>query len=275
MATYQEKRVEYHEYSEYGSQPYRTYSFSEKTGDLCGGQSQSQLYRSDNFSYKKSGGTADSGTMTAVQKTAADQFGACRSENYGTRTETVSEDPFFQLVPSSFPPGTDQKVIDCFNKIDKDRSGLICDKELQSALSNFSQSFSLRTVRLLMYAFTGTNARTIGPREFVPLINSLQSWKAGFQRFDRNRNGSIDASELREALQCLGFSVTPVVLKLLVAKFDKNGGKSSIQYDNFIECCLTIKGLTEKFRAKENSYCGTASFTFEEFLLSVLPFIIA
>jgi len=40
----------------------------------------------------------------------------------------------------------------------------------------------------------------------------------------------------------LGYSVSPTVLDLLVSKFDKTRGKSrAIEYDNFIERCLTVK----------------------------------
>ena len=62
-------------------------------------------------------------------------------------------------------------------------------------------------------------------------------WVQGiFEKFDRDRSGRIDTSELRDALLSLGFSVSPVVLDLLVSKFDKTGGKSrAIEYDNFIE----------------------------------------
>ena len=46
-------------------------------------------------------------------------------------------------------------------------------------------------------------------------------------------------SELRDALLSLGFSVSPVILDLLVSKFDKSGGKNrAIEYDNFIEYVL-------------------------------------
>jgi calcium-binding protein CML len=66
------------------------------------------------------------------------------------------------------------------------------------------------------------------------------------------------------------------VLDLLVSKFDKTGGKSrAIEYDNFIECCLTVKGLTEKFKEKDTAYSGSATFTYEAFMLTVLPFLIA
>ncbi|XP_059427944.1 calcium-binding protein CBP-like [Corylus avellana] len=184
--------------------------------------------------------------------------------------------PFASLVPSAFPPGTDPNVVACFRMADQDGSGLIDDKEMQRALSSYNQSFSLRTVHLLMYLFTNSNVRKIGPKEFTALFYSLQSWRDIFERFDRDRSGKIDSSELREALLSLGFSVSPTVLDLLVSKFDKTGGKGhGIEYDNFIECCLTVKGLTEKFKEKDKSYSGSATFSYETFMLTVLPFLVA
>ncbi|CAN6374006.1 unnamed protein product [Urochloa humidicola] len=184
--------------------------------------------------------------------------------------------PFASLVPSAFPPGTDPNVVACFQAADRDGSGMIDDKELQSALSGYNQTFSLRTVHLLMYLFTNTNVRKIGPKEFTAVFYSLQNWRAIFERFDRDRSGKIDSTELRDALLSLGYSVSPTVLDLLVSKFDKTGGKSrAIEYDNFIECCLTVKGLTEKFKEKDTALSGSATFTYEAFMLTVLPFLIA
>ncbi|CAN6335580.1 unnamed protein product [Urochloa humidicola] len=184
--------------------------------------------------------------------------------------------PFASLVPSAFPPGTDPNVVACFQAADRDGSGMIDDKELQSALSGYNQTFSLRTVHLLMYLFTNTNVRKIGPKEFTAVFYSLQNWRAIFERFDRDRSGKIDSTELRDALLSLGYSVSPTVLDLLVSKFDKTGGKSrAIEYDNFIECCLTVKGLTEKFKEKDTTLSGSATFTYEAFMLTVLPFLIA
>ncbi|OWM78931.1 hypothetical protein CDL15_Pgr003102 [Punica granatum] len=184
--------------------------------------------------------------------------------------------PFASLMPSQFPPGTDPNVVACFQLADRDGSGFIDDKELQSVLSSYNQTFSMRTVHLLMYNFTNTNTRKIGPKEFTSVFYSLQSWRAIFERFDGDRSGKIDMNELREALLSLGFAVSPVVLDLLVSKFDKTGGRNkAIEYDNFIECCLTVKGLTEKFKEKDTSYSGSATFTYEAFMLAVVPFLIA
>ncbi|KAL8109934.1 hypothetical protein AgCh_025872 [Apium graveolens] len=75
-----------------------------------------------------------------------------------------------------------------------------------------------------------------GPKEFTSVYYSLQSWRVIFEKNDRDRSGKIDASELREALMSLGFVVSPVVLDLLVSKFDKTRGRNkAIEYYNFIE----------------------------------------
>ncbi|XP_074356521.1 calcium-binding protein CBP-like [Apium graveolens] len=86
----------------------------------------------------------------------------------------------------------------------------------------------------------------------------LSSFALGeiFEKNDGDISGKIDASELREALVSLGFVVSP--LDLLVSKFDKTGGRNkAIEYDNFIECYLTVKGLTEKFKEKDTAYMSS------------------
>ncbi|TMW98333.1 hypothetical protein EJD97_004181 [Solanum chilense] len=191
-------------------------------------------------------------------------------------TPPYGSNPFSSLMPSIFPPGTDPTVMSCFQMADQDGSGFIDDKELQKALSSYNQSFGLRTVHLLMYLFTNTNIRKIGPKEFTAVFYSLQNWRAIFERFDKDRSGKIDSSELREALHSLGYAVYGPVLELLVSKFDKTGGlNKAIEYDNFIECCLTVKGLTEKFKEKDITYSGSATFTYDSFMLTILPFLIA
>lgn len=175
----------------------------------------------------------------------------------------------------AFAPGTDPEIIRSFQMFDQDGSGFIDDKELQRALSSANHSFSIRTVHLLMFEFTRNNSMKIGPQEFTSLWHSLQAWRAIFERFDRDRSGKIESMELRDALLSLGYSVSPTILQTLVSKYDKTGQSRGIDYDNFIECSLVVKGLTDKFKEKDKSYVGSATLTYEEFMQIVLPFIVA
>lgn len=38
---------------------------------------------------------------------------------------------------------------------------------------------------------------------------------------------------------------------------------------------LPLQGLTEKFKEKDTAYSGSATFGYEAFMLTVLPFLIA
>ena len=84
-------------------------------------------------------------------------------QSYPYPPHAVSDmNPFTTLVPSAFPPGTDPNVVAAYHIVDEDGSGLIDDEELRTALSSCKQTFSLRTVRLLMYLFTRSNTHQIG-----------------------------------------------------------------------------------------------------------------
>eukprot|EP00252_Welwitschia_mirabilis_P009367 TRINITY_DN2192_c0_g1_i1.p1 TRINITY_DN2192_c0_g1~~TRINITY_DN2192_c0_g1_i1.p1 ORF type:complete len:229 (+),score=21.86 TRINITY_DN2192_c0_g1_i1:367-1053(+) len=174
-----------------------------------------------------------------------------------------------------FAPGTDPEIIRCFQMCDQDYSGFIDDKELQRALSSANHQFNMRTVRLLMFEFNKGNAKKIGPPEFTALWYSLQSWRTIFERFDRDRSGKIDSVELKEALLSMGYSLSPPIVDLIISKYDQSGHARGISYDNFIECSIIVKGLTEKFKAKDKNMTGSATFSYEEFMLLVLPFIVA
>ncbi|CAN0900486.1 Probable calcium-binding protein CML48 [Linum grandiflorum] len=182
-----------------------------------------------------------------------------------------------QSSASDFPPGTHPDVIRSFQMVDVDRSGYIDDKELQQALSSIYQRFHIRTIRLLIFLFKNPHhSLRVGPKEFAALWSCLGQWRAIFDRYDRDRSGKIDLFELRDALYGLGYAVPPSVLRILISKYDDGSGrKIELSFDSFVECGLILKGLTEKFKEKDKRYVGQATFTYEEFMCTVLPFLVS
>ncbi|TVU04544.1 hypothetical protein EJB05_47658, partial [Eragrostis curvula] len=178
----------------------------------------------------------------------------------------------------AFPPGTHPDVERAFRAADRDGSGAIDEHELQGALSSAYHRFSIRTVRLLMFLFndpaTSTPSRMV-PAEFVSLWNCLGQWRSIFDRYDRDRSGKIDFRELTEALRSLGYAVPPSVIELIIANYNdgvpRNG---ALDFDNFVECGMIVKGLTDKFKEKDTRYTGSATLTYDGFLSMVIPFIV-
>ena len=57
--------------------------------------------------------------------------------------------------------------------------------------------------------------------EFVGLWKYIQDWQNVFRHFDRDRSGSIDGSELAEALRSFGYNLSPTLLSLVEQKYGK------------------------------------------------------
>lgn len=59
------------------------------------------------------------------------------------------------------------------------------------------------------------------------------------QSFDQDNSGSIDRTELQNALQTFGYRLTPSTIDLMLKKFDRQG-RGTIAFDDFIQCCVTL-----------------------------------
>ncbi|CAN6465946.1 unnamed protein product [Victoria cruziana] len=181
------------------------------------------------------------------------------------------QNPFgFAMQPCTFPAGTDQRIIEAFDAVDKDYNGSIDESELRTALTKCNHSFTPRTIRFLMCGFT-RDATNIVPKEFVDLFNCLKNWRDMFCRTDRNRDGIIDANELRTALNGLGFPLSPHAVNLMIALYIHEKCSAGVSYDKFVECCAIVKGLTDTFKRHEKCP-GSATFTYEVFMHANLMF---
>lgn len=57
-----------------------------------------------------------------------------------------------------------------------------------------------------------------------------------FDRFDRDRSGKIDATELKDALYSVGYALPPSVLQVLISRYDDGSGRRvELNFDSFVE----------------------------------------
>ncbi|ESO89218.1 hypothetical protein LOTGIDRAFT_154309 [Lottia gigantea] len=155
--------------------------------------------------------------------------------------------------------------INVLQTVDQDRSGKITATELQQALMNGNWSaFNPETCRLMIGMFDRDKSGTIDIHEFAALWKYIQDWKACFDRYDRDRSGNIDAGELHTALREFGYQLSPQFCNIVVMKFDRQG-RRSINFDDFIQACVMLKTLTDKFRAKDQQLVGNIRINYEEF----------
>lgn len=178
------------------------------------------------------------------------------------------------------PPGADPQLWAWFTAVDTDRSGQISIHELQKALINGDWTpFDLDTVKMLMSIFDTDRTGTIGFNEFSGLWKYIKDWQNVYRHFDRDRSGTIDVRELREALTQFGYNLTPPVLNLLERKYGSGVGASGSQgtgappgitFDRFVRACVVVKQLTESFRRLDTDKDGWIQINYDQFMTTVL-----
>ncbi|XP_064408347.1 peflin isoform X2 [Latimeria chalumnae] len=105
---------------------------------------------------------------------------------------------------------------------------------------------------------------------FSALWRFIQQWKSLFQQFDRDRSGTMNCSELHQALSQLGYNLSNQFAQLLVARYTHRGSSPTLQLDRFIQVCVQLQSLTEAFREKDTGMTGNVRMSYEDFLTAVI-----
>ncbi|XP_078434886.1 calcium-binding EF-hand family protein isoform X2 [Wolffia australiana] len=144
------------------------------------------------------------------------------------------------------------------------------------SLSQGDLTFSRRTVRLLMFLFSNPRfPSVVGPNEFAAIWSCVGQWRVAFERFDRDRSGEIDSGELRNAMLFLGYAVPDSVIRALISRYEgRSHPRGALNFDNFVECGIIVKGLTERFKEKDPQRTGFAKLTYDDYMSMVIPFIV-
>ncbi|XP_045663991.1 programmed cell death protein 6 isoform X4 [Ursus americanus] len=130
-----------------------------------------------------------------------------------------------------------------FQRVDKDRSGVISDNELQQALSNGTWTpFNPVTVRSIISMFDRENKAGVNFSEFTGVWKYITDWQNVFRTYDRDNSGMIDKNELKQALS--GYRLSDQFHDILIRKFDRQG-RGQIAFDDFIQGCIVLQ-LREK-----------------------------
>ncbi|KAJ7076676.1 hypothetical protein B0H15DRAFT_863506 [Mycena belliarum] len=179
------------------------------------------------------------------------------------------------------PPGADPQLWNWFTSVDTDRSGAITATELERALINGDWTpFDLDTVKLLMTIFDTDRSGTIGFNEFAGLWKYIKDWQNVFKHFDRDRSGSIDLGELRDALAQFGYNLSPTTLGLVQRKYGAaptpthgmpmHAPPPGISFDRFVRACVVVKQLSEAFQRLDTDRDGWVQIGYEGFMETVL-----
>ncbi|XP_053752127.1 LOW QUALITY PROTEIN: programmed cell death protein 6-like [Panthera pardus] len=142
-------------------------------------------------------------------------------------------------------------------RVDKDRSQMILDNELQQALSNGTWiPLNPVTVRSMISTFDQENKAGVTFSEFTVIWKYITDWQNVFHTYERNHSRMVDKKELKQALSVYGPS--DQFHDIFIHKRD-------IQSHDFIKGCIILQGLTDIFRCCDMDQDGWIQVSYEQY----------
>uniref|UniRef100_A0A672HFQ8 Grancalcin n=1 Tax=Salarias fasciatus TaxID=181472 RepID=A0A672HFQ8_SALFA len=146
------------------------------------------------------------------------------------------------------------------------QDGEVDADELQTCLtqSGFTGSyapFSLDTCRIMISMLDKDYSGKMGFSEFKELFTALNGWKQNFTTFDRDRSGTIERLEMTQAINAMGYHVSPRVLDVMMKRYSREG---RIYFDDYVACCVKLRALTDNFRRRDILQHGRVSFQYDD-----------
>jgi len=169
---------------------------------------------------------------------------------------------------------TEEEVREWFRAVNTSKSGEVTAEELRLALKNADNShFSYQTILLMIRMINSRNTDTLNLNEFHAMMIYIDRWRKMFNLFDIDSNNNIDRDELKEALHKLKLQISDHIIELLLKKYSRNFDGETLNFDQFINICISLNNITDAFRYQDKSKKGILQLSYEEFLVQIINLI--
>jgi len=131
-----------------------------------------------------------------------------------------------------------------FNMFDKEKKGFIHTSQVGQILRTMGQAFEERDLKQLIKEFDSDGSGEIEFTEFSALIARFvleedtgaleEELREAFRLYDKQGNGYINVSDLRDILRALDEKITEDELDEMIAEIDTDGS-GTVDFDEFME----------------------------------------
>ncbi|XP_072345514.1 calpain-1 catalytic subunit-like [Scyliorhinus torazame] len=145
-------------------------------------------------------------------------------------------------------------------------------KELQTILNRVVgkhqdlkvSGFSLDSCRCMVNLMDRDGNARLGLSEFNVLWNKVRKWLGVFRQFDLDKSGTMNAYEMRLALESAGFKLNNRMHNLLITRYAEED--LSVNFDNFICCLIRLESMYRAFVMLDTDRDGMVSFNVHQWL---------
>ncbi|XP_018411999.1 PREDICTED: calpain-8-like [Nanorana parkeri] len=125
-----------------------------------------------------------------------------------------------------------------------------------------SAGFGPRTCREMINLMDVDNTGTLSAEEYKILWMKLEHYMKIFLEVDVNHSGTIDAYEMRNAIQRAGFNLNTRIQEIIVQRYVSN--ELFISFEDFIACLIRLETLFKMFNILDADKSGSVSLSLTE-----------
>ncbi|XP_040286486.1 calpain-8-like [Bufo bufo] len=162
-----------------------------------------------------------------------------------------------------------------FHKLAGDK-GEVTAKDMQNILNRLlskradlkSNGFTLATCREMVSLMDTDGTGTLNLMEFKSLWLKIQKYLEIFLKADTDKSGTMDANEMRVALQDAGFTVNNTIQQIIAQRYAD--ADLTIDFDSFISCMIRLETLFKMFKTMDKNNSGRIDFSLPEWMCATL-----
>ncbi|KAJ1157827.1 hypothetical protein NDU88_010524 [Pleurodeles waltl] len=118
-----------------------------------------------------------------------------------------------------------------------------------------SDGFSIETCKTIVDLLDTDGSGKLGIKEFYILWSKIQKYQKIYKNIDTDRSGTMNAYEMRRALEEAGFKLNRSMHQLVIARFADE--ELNIDFDNFVRCLIRLEFMFKVFRKLDVDKTGT------------------
>ncbi|XP_074118745.1 LOW QUALITY PROTEIN: calpain-2 catalytic subunit [Sminthopsis crassicaudata] len=127
-----------------------------------------------------------------------------------------------------------------------------------------SDGFSIETCKIMVDMLDLDGSGKLGLKEFYLLWSKIQKYQRIYKEMDVDKSGTMNAYEMRKALEEAGFKLPYQLHQVIVARFADDD--LIIDFDNFVRCLVRLETLFKIFKQLDPENTGTIELNITSWL---------